>query len=208
MLELFPEGFAELGDAEATELVAFTDEAGAERLRARFGERSRRGRARRMGERVDALPSPGRGRLALDRAALGGADAWSRPGRDRPRPRIRDRRAPDDPALPRADPASRALEPPRHRLRLGSARDRGVQTRLRARRRDRRRRGCGRGHETERGGERRPRGSRTARCGRRCAARSRDRGREHRLQGGVGAGASGAVPNARDLRVPTNPTGR
>jgi len=38
MLELFPEGLAEFGDAEATELVAFTDEAGAERLRARFGD--------------------------------------------------------------------------------------------------------------------------------------------------------------------------
>ena len=38
MLELFPEGFAELSGAEATELVAFTDEAGAERLRARFDE--------------------------------------------------------------------------------------------------------------------------------------------------------------------------
>jgi ribosomal protein L11 methyltransferase len=38
MLELFPEGFAELSGAEATELVAFTDEAGAERLRARFNE--------------------------------------------------------------------------------------------------------------------------------------------------------------------------
>lgn len=38
MLELFPEGFAELQGAEATELVAFTDEAGAERLNVRFGE--------------------------------------------------------------------------------------------------------------------------------------------------------------------------
>ena len=38
MLELFPEGFAELSGAEATELVAFTDEAGAKRLRARFDE--------------------------------------------------------------------------------------------------------------------------------------------------------------------------
>jgi ribosomal protein L11 methyltransferase len=38
MLELFPEGFAELSGPEATELVAFTDEAGAERLRARFDE--------------------------------------------------------------------------------------------------------------------------------------------------------------------------
>ena len=38
MLELFPDGFAEVdGDADASELVAFTDEAGAERLRARFG---------------------------------------------------------------------------------------------------------------------------------------------------------------------------
>ncbi len=36
MLELFPEGFAELAGPEATELVAFTDDAGAERLRARF----------------------------------------------------------------------------------------------------------------------------------------------------------------------------
>jgi len=38
MLELFPEGFAEVGGTEATELVAFTDEAGAERLRARLGD--------------------------------------------------------------------------------------------------------------------------------------------------------------------------
>ena len=38
MLELFPEGFAELPGSEATELVAFTDGAGAERLRARFGD--------------------------------------------------------------------------------------------------------------------------------------------------------------------------
>ena len=46
--------------------------------------------------------------------------------------------------------------------RLGRARDRGVQARLRARRGDRRRRGGGRGDEAERGGERRPR--RSARC--------------------------------------------
>ena len=38
MLELFPEGFTELGGAEVTELVAFTNEVGAERLRARFDE--------------------------------------------------------------------------------------------------------------------------------------------------------------------------
>lgn len=38
MLELFPEGFAEFVGLEGTELVAFTDEAGAERLRARFDE--------------------------------------------------------------------------------------------------------------------------------------------------------------------------
>ncbi len=38
MLELFPEGFAELSGAETTELVAFTDEAGAERLGARFDD--------------------------------------------------------------------------------------------------------------------------------------------------------------------------
>ena len=36
MLELFPEGFAELAGLEATELVAYTDAAGAERLRERF----------------------------------------------------------------------------------------------------------------------------------------------------------------------------
>jgi ribosomal protein L11 methyltransferase len=36
MLELFPEGFAESSRAEATELIAFTDEAGAKRLRSRF----------------------------------------------------------------------------------------------------------------------------------------------------------------------------
>jgi ribosomal protein L11 methyltransferase len=38
MLELFPEGFAELDRPEETELVAFTDEVGAERLRARFDD--------------------------------------------------------------------------------------------------------------------------------------------------------------------------
>jgi ribosomal protein L11 methyltransferase len=38
MLELFPDGFAEVGGADVTELVAFTDEAGAERLRGRFGD--------------------------------------------------------------------------------------------------------------------------------------------------------------------------
>ena len=38
MLELFPEGFAEAEGAEATELAAFTDEAGAQRFRARFGD--------------------------------------------------------------------------------------------------------------------------------------------------------------------------
>jgi ribosomal protein L11 methyltransferase len=36
MIELFPEGFAEVAGPEATELVAFTDELGAGRLRSRF----------------------------------------------------------------------------------------------------------------------------------------------------------------------------
>jgi len=38
MLELFPEGFAEEERREGVELVAFTDEAGARRLRESFGE--------------------------------------------------------------------------------------------------------------------------------------------------------------------------
>jgi len=38
MLELFPEGFAEVDGADASELVAFTDEGGAHRLRVRFGD--------------------------------------------------------------------------------------------------------------------------------------------------------------------------
>jgi ribosomal protein L11 methyltransferase len=38
MLELFPEGFAELAGPEATELIAFTDEAGVGRLRAAFDD--------------------------------------------------------------------------------------------------------------------------------------------------------------------------
>ena len=37
MLELFPEGFAEQPAGEEVELVAFTDEAGAGRLRESFG---------------------------------------------------------------------------------------------------------------------------------------------------------------------------
>lgn len=46
MLELFPEGFEESRGAKATELVAFTDEAGAERLRERFDD-----------VRVEAVPA-------------------------------------------------------------------------------------------------------------------------------------------------------
>jgi len=38
MLELFPEGFAEQASGEEVELVAYTDEAGAGRLRESFGE--------------------------------------------------------------------------------------------------------------------------------------------------------------------------
>jgi ribosomal protein L11 methyltransferase len=38
MLDLFPEGFAEQAVGEAVELVAFTDEAGADRLRESFGQ--------------------------------------------------------------------------------------------------------------------------------------------------------------------------
>jgi hypothetical protein len=38
MLELFPEGFAEVAGAEATELIAFTDDTGAARLRATFDD--------------------------------------------------------------------------------------------------------------------------------------------------------------------------
>ncbi|HVD49027.1 MAG TPA: 50S ribosomal protein L11 methyltransferase [Gaiellaceae bacterium] len=38
MLELFPEGFEELEHADAVELVAYTDDAGEERLWAAFGE--------------------------------------------------------------------------------------------------------------------------------------------------------------------------
>ena len=38
MIELFPEGYAEAGDGDSAQLTAFTDAAGAERLRARFGD--------------------------------------------------------------------------------------------------------------------------------------------------------------------------
>jgi len=38
MIELFPEGFAEVAGLESCELVAFTDETGAEALRARFDD--------------------------------------------------------------------------------------------------------------------------------------------------------------------------
>jgi ribosomal protein L11 methyltransferase len=38
MIELFPEGFAESRDRRGVVLAAFTDESGAERLRARFGD--------------------------------------------------------------------------------------------------------------------------------------------------------------------------
>ena len=38
MLDLVPEGYLEAREGDSTELAAFTDEAGAERLRSRFGE--------------------------------------------------------------------------------------------------------------------------------------------------------------------------
>ena len=203
MLELFPEGFAEVewrrGDRSSPRSRTRREPSGCVRGSTTFASR----------------PCPTAGRpsgsasTARSRSARSGS---GRPGRRR-RPVslpvvIDPGRAFGTGAHPTTQlclelhPASRAREPPRHRLRLGRARDRGVQARLRARRRGRRRRGCGRGHEAQRGGERRPRGS--ARCStaaERRAARRRGRGREHRLEDGFGAGAAGAVPHARDLGV-------
>ena len=79
---------------------------------------------------------------------------WEAPGhraarpRDRPRPRVRDRRASDHVAVPRADARAargrRCLRRPR--LRLRGARDRGREARVRARAGARLRSGGDRGH--------------------------------------------------------------
>ncbi len=136
MLELFPEGFAELSGAEATELVAFTDEAGAERLRARFDD-----------VRVEAVPDGWETEWMRFHRPVEVGSLWIGPPWEKPTPGL----VPVviDPGLAfgtgahpttqlclELHPASRALEPPRHRLGLGSARDRRVQARLRARRGD------------------------------------------------------------------------
>ena len=72
---------------------------------------------------MEALPQAGRGRPALDRAALGAACGRSRAGGDRSGPGVRDRRASDDPALRRAAPRARTRQRARHRLRLRRAGD-------------------------------------------------------------------------------------
>ena len=72
-------------------------------------------------------------------------------GRDRPRPRVRDRRPSDDAALRRAARRRGAARlPARRRLRLGCPLDRGGAPRLRPRARARQRRGRGRDDARER----------------------------------------------------------
>ena len=132
MLDLFPEGFAEQPAGEAVELVAFTDEAGAGRLRESFGEIASSPVARRLGRGVEALSRPGRRRVALDRPALGDAARGADRRRHRSRTGVRDRRASDDPALPRVPGGTRAGKRARRRLRIRRARDRSSQARLRA----------------------------------------------------------------------------
>ena len=72
MLELFPEGFEEVDDADGVELVAYTDGAGQERFAAVFGAVAGRDVALRLARPLAPVP-PRRARgPALGRAAVGG----------------------------------------------------------------------------------------------------------------------------------------
>jgi ribosomal protein L11 methyltransferase len=75
MIELFPEGFAESGGAGATELVAFTDEAGADRLRARFGD-----------VRVEAVPDGWESEWMRFHRPVEVGSLWIGPSWEEPRP--------------------------------------------------------------------------------------------------------------------------
>ena len=121
-------------------------------------QRARRGGARRLGRALEALPRPGaRRRPPVRPPALGAARrAPARDGdRDRPRPGVRHRLAPDDAALPRADARARAGGLVRRpRLRLRRAGDRRGEARLRPGRRVRLRCRGDRGDARERARQR------------------------------------------------------
>ena len=84
-----------------------------------------------MGGAVARLPPPRTCREALGRPAVGGSPGERRRGRHRPRPRLRHRRAPDDPALPRAAARARAGKAAGRRLRLRRPLDRRGPPRVR-----------------------------------------------------------------------------
>ena len=127
-------------------------------------------------------------------------------GRDRSRPRLRHRRAPDDAALHRAarrDAGARLAA--RRRLRLGRARDRGRAARLRPGAGGRRRPGRGRDDARQRGA---PTASRSTRsCSMRLREplpRGRRRGRERPARAGRGDPRAARRP-ARRSRPATSP---
>ena len=200
MLELFPEGFAEEPAGRQVELVAFTDEAGAGRLRESFGRVASVAVAPGWEEAWKRFHVPvASGPSGSARRGSARSRAWRR--RDRSRPRVRHRGASDDAALPRA-PAE--LEP-------GSLLDVG----------------CGSGvlaiaaaklgfgpvvaidsdpvaveaTSAERRGERRRSRRRHAGRAHRSAARRGHRAREHRSADACGARAAARRRQARDVRV-------
>ena len=155
MLELFPEGFEEVDQSGGVELAAYTDAAGEERLWHFFG--SARGDDVEAGweDRWRIFHQPARvGRLWIGPPW---EDAAGRCAcrRRRPRARVRDRLASDDPAVPAVPAGARAELTARRRLRLWRALDRRRAARVRPRDRHRHRRALDRGDARERARERR-----------------------------------------------------
>ena len=178
MLELFPDGLRGGRPPTAIELVAYTDAGGEERLWHVFGGARSRPTSRTAGRSAGATFH-----RPVEVGPLWVGPPWEsrRPAIalavvDRPRPRVRHRRAPDDPALSPAAAGARARLAARRRLRVGRPLDRGRAARVRA------------------GARRRHRGSRRSRR-RATNARANGVAVEARL-----VGADDAAPGGDDRR--------
>ena len=196
MIELFPEGFEEVDAPQGTELAAYTDAAGEERMWAFFGGARARRRRRRLGGQAGARSIA---RSASGRLWVG--PPWETPPGDALAVVVDPGRAfgtgvaPDDAALPAGAAGARARAAARRRLRLRRARDRRRAARLRAGRRRRHRGAVDRGDARERARERRRRRARgSSSAGERLPGAAARR-REHLAR--VGRGAPGAHRRAR-----------
>ena len=90
------------GDGRDARPPLYVDESAVEAIRAAFADVEVTPVRAGLGGRLARVPPPGTGRWALDRPAVGAARPRRARGRDRSGPRLRHRRASDDPPLHRA----------------------------------------------------------------------------------------------------------